>query len=307
MNIPSTSGLIAAPFTPMNNRGDIRLDPISIYADFLIEKGVKGVFICGTTGEGLSLTMDEKKAVVDEWVRCSAGRLIVIVHAGGLCQPDCALLAQHAETSGADGIAAMAPFFFKPESATDLVRFFEPVASAAVNLPFYYYHIPSMTGIDVPAHLIFSEAADIIPNFSGIKYSHSDLMDLQLCMALSKGQYEIMYGSDETLISALSLGIKAAVGSTYNYMPTVYLNMINAFNNNQLEKSREFQLLSVRVVQVLQKHGGPVRAGKAVMEMIGVDCGPCRPPVSAITASEKASLKQDLSDIGFNKIIDMDV
>ncbi len=293
------TGLIAAPFTPMNPDGTINLDMISSYADLLIEQGVSGAFICGTTGEGAAMSISEKKAVIEEWVHCSKGRLKIIAHIGGLCQSESIELAAHSVKAGVDAVAAMSPYFYKPLSAEDLTLFFIPVAAEANGIPFYYYHIPSMTGVDLPVYEILKVAEKMIPNFAGVKFTHSNMMELQQCMKISEERYEILFGSDEILLCGLSFGVTSAVGSTYNYMASIYLDLIEAFNSNDFTTARANQLFSVEVVEVLNRNGGPLSAGKAIMEMIGIDCGPCRLPIRKMTKAEKASLRQELLNIGF--------
>jgi N-acetylneuraminate lyase len=299
MNMELLTGFIAAPFTPMDDKGNINLKPIADYAEKLIANGLSGAFICGTAGEGASLTTGERKLIAEEWVRCAGNRLKIIVHVGGVCQPECIALAEHASGIGAFAIAAIAPYFFKPETTEDLLSFLKPIAAGAPGLPFYYYHMPSMTGIYLPVSDFLLKAGDLIPNFAGIKYTHSDMMDMQLCLEISKGRYEIFNGFDEMLICGLSLGTRSAVGSTYNFMPSVYIDIWNAFNNNDMKKARELQLYSVKVVKILIKFGGALRSGKAIMEFIGINCGPCRSPIRIMTVMEKASLKKELTDIGF--------
>lgn len=301
------TGLIAAPFTPMDQEGFLNLDPIQSYADLLMNSGVSGAFICGTTGEGASLSLEEKKAVIDKWVDSSGGKLKIIAHVGGLCQSESAELAEHASKSGADAVAAMAPFFFKPSSAEDLLQFLKPIAAAASGLPFYYYHIPSMTGVNIPVHKILSKAVVTIPSFAGVKYTHSDMMDLQQSIEISNGRFELFFGSDEILMCGLSFGLNSAVGSTYNYMAPIYTELMTAFHNEDIQKAREQQLFSVRVVEILNAHGGPIRAGKTIMEFLGVDCGPCRLPLRNLSKDEKESLRNELTEVGFFERIHSDV
>src|SRR5690606_14641888 len=116
----------------------------------LVRDGVSGSFVCGTTGESLSLTLDERKAVAEAWRRSAGDRLKVIVHVGHTCQRDAAELARHAAQIGADAVAAMGPSFFRPPGVRELVDWCAGVAAAAGDLPFYYYHIPSMTGVSLP-------------------------------------------------------------------------------------------------------------------------------------------------------------
>ena len=303
MNKELLNGFIAAPFTPMSGNGDINLKPIGQYARHLIASKVSGVFVCGTTGEGLSMTTGERKLVLEEWISCSNGQLKIISHVGGNCLPQSIELAAHAEKCGAYAIAALSPSFFKPGRVKELVSFLAPVAASAPETPFYFYHFPSLTGVSLPVIELLAEADKSIPTFVGVKFTHFDLYDMQQCIAYSNGKFEILHGYDEILLCGLCLGVKSAVGSTYNYMPSVYLDLWDAYNHSDMEKARELQLFSVRIVQILNKYGGGVRAGKAIMELIGIDCGPCRLPIRKFTDAEKASLKKELLDVGFIKLL----
>jgi len=303
MNNKLLNGFIAAPYTPMDDKGNINLEPIAPYAELLVNSGMCGAFICGTTGEGASLTTEERKLVAEEWVRCAGNKLKIIVHVGGVCQPECINLAIHASSIGAYAIAAIAPYFFKPVTPEDLISFLKPIASGAPDLPFYYYHMPSMTGVYLPVSDFLLKAGDLIPSFAGVKYTHSDMMDMQLCIDISKDRFEIFNGFDEMLICGLSLGTTSAVGSTYNYMPSIYIDMKKAFNNNDMERARELQQYSVKIIQILKNFGGALRAGKTIMEFIGINCGPCRSPINKMTNTEKVSLKKELTDAGFFKAI----
>ena len=297
------NGVIAATFTPMLGNGDINLKQIGQYARYLISSKVSGAFVCGTTGEGLSLTTGERKLVLEEWIKCSNGKLKIISHVGGNCLPQSIELAAHAEKCGAYAIAAFSPSFFKPATVKELVSFLKPVAASAPKTPFYFYHFPSLTGVSLPVIELMEEADKSIPTFAGVKFTHFDLYDMQQCIAYGNGKFEILSGYDEILLCSLSLGIKSTVGSTYNYMPSVYLDLWDAYNHFDMKKAREFQLFSVKIVQILNKYGGGVRAGKAIMELIGIDCGPCRLPIRKFTDDEKAALKKDLTDVGFIELL----
>lgn len=296
-------GLIAAPYTPMNADGSINLQMIGPYTEGLLDNKIQGAFVGGTTGESASLTVDEKKKINEEWVRYASGRMNIIAHVGGVCQQECVELAEHALDCGVDSVAAMSPYFFQPETTDDLIQFLEPIAKAAGILPFYYYHIPSMTGVNFPVHKLLKKVKKSIPNFVGVKYTHSDLMDLQQCLNASNNKYDIKYGSDETLICGLSLGVKTAIGSTYNFMPSIYQDLIEAFQDNDLALARQKQMISIQVVDILFRHGGPVRAGKAIMEFIGLDCGPCRSPINKMTEADRSALLHDLNEIDFFEAI----
>lgn len=293
------NGLIAAPFTPMDQAGVINYEVIPKYGDWLVKSGVSGAFVCGTTGEGASLSFEEKKTVMKEWVKCSESALKIIAHVGGVCQSESAELAKYASGIGSDAIAAMAPFFFKPQTASELLYFLQPIAEAASDLPFYYYHIPSMTGVNIPVSKILEIAGEIIPNFAGVKYTHSDMMDLQQSIRVSDGRFELLFGSDEILMCGLGMGVQSAVGSTYNYMAPVYTELMAAFKEGNMAKVRKQQQFSVKIVEIIIKYGGGVRGGKEIMKLIGLDCGPCRLPFKKISEEESLSLKNDLLEAGF--------
>lgn len=299
MKFERLKGLIAAPFTPMKEDGSLNLSAIKPYADLLAEQGVIGAFICGTTGEGFSMTIAERKAVAEEWVRCSGGRLKIIVHVGHNCQADAAELAAHAMKCGAYAIASIAPNFYKPCCVEDLVDFFAPIAASAPSLPFYYYNMPSMSGVALPVDKFLELAAVKIPNLQGIKFTHNNLMEMNQCINLADGAFEILHGYDEILLCGLALGAKAGVGSTYNYAGRIYNGILDAFEKGDMEKARELQLYSVEIVKIIIKYGGGVRGGKAIMNLLGIECGECRLPMNRFTAAEYKSLKADLEAIDF--------
>ena len=143
------------------------------------------------------------------------------------------------------------------------------------------------------------KGSERIPTLVGIKYTHNNLMEMQQCIALNDGQFEIMHGFDEMLLAGLSFGVKGAVGSTYNYMASCYQGVLEKFNEGDLDAARELQMYSVKLVEVLIKYGGGIRAGKEIMNLTGVNCGPARPPIKKFTEQEKVNLKKDLDAIGF--------
>lgn len=298
VNKQKLEGLIAAPFTPMTADGALNMSAVKPYADLLAASGVKGVFICGTTGESASLTTDERKAVAEAWVAAAAGQLKVIVHVGSNCAADAITLARHAEQSGADAIGAMAPYFFKPQTAAELVAWFTPIANSN-SLPFYYYNMPSMSGVSVPVAEFLALGGKAMPTLAGVKFTHNNLMEMSQCLMLDGGRYEVLHGYDEILLCGLSLGATAAVGSTYNYAAKVYNRLIEAFRAGDIAAAAALQQYSVKIVEVIIKHGGGVRGGKAIMRLMGVNCGSCRLPLAPFTEAEYTELKAELEAIDF--------
>lgn len=298
-NYERLEGLIAASFTPMDASGKINLSVIDKYADLLASSGMTGVFVCGTTGESLSLTMEERKLVVDQWVKSAGGRFKVIAHVGSDSMFEAMDLAHHAWEVGADAIGAMAPSFFKPATVQDLIAFFAPIAKSAEELPFYYYNMPSMTGVSLPVAEFLVEGKKVMPNLVGTKFTHNNLMEMGECLALNGGEFEVLHGYDEILISGLAFGAIAGVGSTYNYLPEVYHGIIAAMKKGDMNTARKLQMRSIEIVKIIIKYGGGVRGGKAIMNLIGIDCGQCRLPIAQFSEQEYKSLKEDLTKIDF--------
>ena len=137
-----------------------------------------------------------------------------------------------------------------------------------------------------------------VANFAGIKYTHEDFMDFLSCMNYGNGKYDMLWGWDENMLSALPLGTKGAVGSTFNYAPSIYYDMMEAFRNNDLEKAQALQQRSVDMIRLLGKYGG-IATGKAYMKLIGMDCGPFRLPVKNMTASQMESFENDVKQLDF--------
>ena len=299
------TGLIAATHTPMRTDGSIDLERVADQARHLVRTGVRGAFVGGTTGESLSLTVDEREALAARWAHVARGTpLAVIVHVGHNALADSRRLAAHAQELGVVAIAAMAPCFFRPRTVAELTEHLAAVASAAPETPFYYYDIPALTGVALPMPELLA-AADRIPTFAGIKYTNSDLAMLQECLAFGDGAFDILFGTDEALLAGLALGTRGAVGSTYNFAAPIYHRILAAFEAGDFETARAWQRRSVALVRVIAAYGYAA-AAKSVMALIGVDCGAARLPLAALDERQVAALRRDLEALGFFEWIRVD-
>jgi N-acetylneuraminate lyase len=293
-------GLVAAPFTPFNADRSINLDVIPTYARFLRANGVSAAFVCGTTGEGLSLTLEERLAVAEKWVGTAGENLPVIVHVGHTCLADARKLTAHAAKIGAAAVSALAPMFFKPRHTGELVDWCEAVASAAPSLPFYYYNIPSMTGVTLPVADFLAKAADRIPTLVGVKYTHEDLPDFTACVQAADGRFDVLFGRDELLLEGTKAGARGAVGSTYNYAAPIYLRLLAAHQKGDEATARALQDTAIKMIAICNGTGVThLAASKALMAMLGVDCGPVRLPLIQPGFAQLAALRAKLGEIGF--------
>ena len=297
------AGLMAAPFTPLRADGSLNLGAVPAYAAHLLESRVIGAFVCGTTGEGALLTGDERRRVAEAWCEARSGDFRIIVHAGQNAGEESRALARHAQEIGADGIAVMAPSFFRPETVTDLADWCASVASAAPDIPFYYYHMPAMAGSDFLMSEFLPLAVERIPNFAGIKFTHENLMDFSQTLGAAGETYTTMAGRDEILLAYLALGAKSAIGSTYNYAAPVYHRVMEAFAHGDLPAARRWQTAAQTLMSLIIRSGG-FTANKAIMGIIsGIDCGPVRRPLRNLTGAQLGQLRAALSATGLMPVL----
>ena len=300
MQVQKLKGLIAAPFTPMNAKGSLNLSLIPTYYEMLVANGITGAFICGSTGEGVSMTIAEKRAVAEAWASCSRGNnsFKVMTLLGGTSLADCKELAIHARDIGLYGVSFTAPFYFKPASAQVLADCCREIADVVPGMPFYYYHIPVLTGVHFTMYDLLQAVDGRIPNFAGVKYTHEDFMDFLSCLHFQNGRYDMLWGRDENMLPALSLGAKGAVGSTFNYAAPLYYRLMEAFDNGDLPRARALQQQSIDMIRLLGKYGG-IATGKAYMKMLGLDCGEFRLPVQNMNNEQFENFKNDVEGLNF--------
>jgi N-acetylneuraminate lyase len=292
-------GLVAATHTPFRADGALNLAVVERQAGHLLQNGLAAVFIGGSTGECASLSLEERRALARRWTEVTRGTALrVIVHAGSNCLADAAALATQAQELGAAAIAALAPSYFKPAGVKALADCCAHIAAAAPDLPFYFYDIPTFTGVQLPMPEFLAEARPRIPNLAGLKFTNADLMSLQECLRVNDGAFEVFWGLDEYLLAAVTLGVRGAVGSTYNFAAPLFHRLLAAFERHDLAAAREEQF---RAVQLIRRLSGPgyLGAAKAVMTMLGVDVGPARRPLLNPSTDQIAGLRRDLEALGF--------
>jgi N-acetylneuraminate lyase len=291
-------GLVAAPFTAFRPDGELALDVVPRQARRLVRDGVIGAFVCGTTGEGASLSSEERRQVVEAWIATRPPKLKVIVHVGHLSLSESRALARHAQDKGADAIAAIAPSFFRPPGVEELVAWCAQVADAAPQLPFFYYHMPAMTGVHIAAVEFLGLAANRIPTLAGVKFTHEDLQDFRAAAAFAPDRFPVLFGRDEILLAALEVGARGAVGSTYNYAAQVYHRIMQAHGAGDTATAKREQAKARAFIDVMAAAGGQP-AGKAIMRLTGIDCGPVRLPMRTLSEAQTKVLRAQLEAVGF--------
>ncbi len=290
--------LIAAPLTGYHPDGSVNLLVVPRYTEMLYANGVAGAFVNGTTGEGMSLTVKERCDLAERWVAAAPDGFKIIIHVGHTCQAESQAMTAHAMQIGAHAIAEIGPVFFRPATVGALVDYCAVTAASAPELPYYYYHMPSMNQVQFPMIEFLKGASSAMPNLAGIKYTFEDLADYERCRTFGDGKYDILFGRDEILLDALKLGAQGAVGSTYNAFAALYHQLIKAFHAGNSDEARRLQAISANICRLLSATGGFGSALKSAMNMIGLDLGTMRRPQLNISHDAAKQLETSLRQIG---------
>ena len=276
MKLKKLEGLIAAAHTAFNADGSVNYDVIPKQAAMLIKQKVTGVYVSGTTGEGVHCSTEERKRVMDAWVKAAKGKLFLIAHVGSLSLPDTQELAKYAQEVGMDATSIVPPCFFRPGSIQGLIDYINEALKYAQKLPFYYYHT-SMSGVTFDMEAFLKAADGKIKNLAGIKFNYPDLYMYQRCIRACGGKYDITWGIDEWFAGA---------------------KIWDAVKKGDLKTSEKYMKKVCDIVDILVEFGG-VAAGKAMCAVHGVDLGTVRVPLKALTDAQKADIVKRLKKIGY--------
>ncbi|KAL8572578.1 hypothetical protein ACOMHN_017212 [Nucella lapillus] len=303
------TGFIAATFTPLKDNGDVNYDAIDDYCQFLHQEGVTQV-LNGTTGEGPSLTVEERMRLTECWVK--AGRkngrgTKIIVQVGGACLKDSMTMARHAESLEVDAISTLPPLYFPVSAINDLVEHCRLIGAEAARTPLHYYRIPGMSAVRLSMPEFLEAARGEIPTLRGVKFSHTDLAQMCSCLRTldSNGRpFNVLFGCDEQVLSAFALGADGAIGSTYNFLPGLYCRLRALLDKGDVTAARAEQYRSQDVVKELFKFGRGQgqwdRVSDENAHVIGRnERGPTRPPMRTLDAKDREAFNKALTDMGF--------
>eukprot|EP00743_Colponemidia_sp_Colp-15_P003266 GILK01003528.1.p1 GENE.GILK01003528.1~~GILK01003528.1.p1 ORF type:complete len:327 (-),score=53.56 GILK01003528.1:256-1236(-) len=311
-------GLYAASFTPFRvdesslTKTVVDTSRLEEYAKMLVKDGVAGVFVNGTAGESMSLSVSERKLLAEAWMDIAKQinkeradkPFKVLIHIGAQSLADCCELAKHAQSIQADGVGCMAPGFFKPRNIDALVQFLSVVAASAPELPFLYYHFPEMTGCSMPVHKVFEAAIPLIPNLAGAKFTGFDLSDMGRCLELCNRKYAFFFGREHNFLGAVGLGAICAIGVFYNMAADRYNAILHSASDlatsYDFEQARKHQIWSNDMTAVFDGFPELAVTCKAAFKLIkGIDMGPPRAPLTPLTADQEALLARQLQSVGF--------
>ena len=234
MRILKLKGLIAAAFTPFTENGEMNYGMIPKMADSLSADGITGVYVCGSTGEGISCSVEERIQLMEAWSKAAKGRLTLIAHTGALSLKDISVLNRKAVELEYDAFSVIPPTFFKPGNVRELTDYCRAAAESAPELPFYYYHTMK-SGVEIPMRDFLEYADGRIPNLAGVKFNHHNLHDFQnpVCridfiQSRNKtGIFSIFYQFCNTLVNHCSF--LPAADPAFLFLILILLGWINFF------------------------------------------------------------------------------
>lgn len=290
MSLEKYKGIIPAFYACYGDDGNISKERTMKLVEFLIEKGVTGLYVGGSSGECIYHSVQDRKETLEAVMEASKGRLTIIAHVACNNTKDSCELARHAEALGVDAIAAIPPIYFRlPEKA--IAKYWNDISAAAPNTDFVIYNIPQLAGVALTMSL-FDEMLKN-PKVIGVKNSSMPIQDIQMFKRQAKlnGKDIVVFnGPDEQFVGGRLIGADGGIGGTYGVMPEVYVKLNELIKNGENEKARVLQDAANEVTYAMCSATGNMYAvAKAVLKnRMGVDLGGVRAPLLNLAEGDEA-------------------
>ncbi len=290
-NLEKYKGVIPAFYACYDEEGSISPEGVKALARYFVEKGVKGVYVNGSSGECIYQSVEDKKIVLENVMEAAKGKLTVIAHVACNNTKDSMELARHAESVGADAIAAIPPIYFRlPEHA--IAQYWNDISSAAPNTDFVIYNIPQLAGVALTMNL-FAEMRKN-PNVIGVKNSSMPVQDIQMFKAAAGDDYVIFNGPDEQFISGRVIGAEGAIGGTYGAMPELFLKMDELVREGELGRAKELQYAVNEIIYKMCSARGNMYG--VIKEILKINenlfLGGVRKPLPALVKEDMAVVEE---------------
>lgn len=292
--MPLWKGVISAIVTPLKHGGD-NIDPEAIreYCDFIIDKGVHGIFALGTTGEGPLLSVAERKSIAEALVAHVNKRVRVIIQTGSMRAEQTIELTKHSRDIGADAGGIVLPYYFELDDEA-IFRHFMRIADAVPDFPLFIYNIPECTGNDLAPNL-FKRITDSIETIVGVKTSNPDIFQVQDYIRIAEDRCSIFIGYDGLILAGLSAGVAGVVSGNASAFPEPFVEIYQAFERGEVQKAREYQVFIDKLRNVLGDGG--IASFKTALGFRGIKVGRVREPNRDLSAEETAKLRESLREM----------
>lgn len=289
-DIRDLKGVIPAMITLFDENEEVDVPKTEALVDFLIERGVDGFYLTGSTGEGFLMTGEERKQVVETVVKRVAGRKPVIVHIGDIGTKKSIDLAKHAYEVGADAVSSVPPFYWK-FSEQDIYNYYKDI-SEATPLPMVVYNVPlvGLMGTDLIIKLSQLE------NVKGLKFTGKDHDQMSHLKDILGEDFMIYSGCDEMSFSGLSVGTDGIIGSFYNVMPELFIGIYDAVQKGELAKGARLQKIGTEIILASLKYDY-LALMRNMLKWQGIDAGYSRRPFTNYEDSQLDAFKEALRKI----------
>ena len=291
------SGVYPALVTPSDAQGGVNFPALEQLVDYLLDKGIDGLYIGGTTGEGIFMPVEDRKRMAEAVLRRVDGRIPVIVHVGAVAAGDATALARHARDHGASGFASIMPPLYN--SAASVIAYYQTLAASAHDLPFFAYILnPHVNPVEVMRGL------RDVPNLGGVKYTGPNMFEMRQIMDMNAGRWITFSGMDEQYAYAAMMGVDGCIGSTLNFMPGVYRAIGQAVEEGDLSRAQSLQLRANAVTGAMIDVGF-TGALRMVLGMIGIDAGEPRLPALPLSEDARSALRRALDATDLRELVAM--
>ena len=289
-NLDKYKGVIPAFYACYDKEGNISPEGVQVLTKYFIEKGVKGVYVNGSSGECIYQSVEDKKIVLENVMKAAEGKLTVIAHVACNNTKDSQELARHAESLGVDAIAAIPPIYFHlPEYA--IAQYWNDISSAAPNTDFIIYNIPQLAGVALSIPLYKEMLKN--PNVIGVKNSSMPVQDIQMFKDVKGDDSVVFNGPDEQFISGRLIGADGGIGGTYAVMPELFLAADAALKAGNIARAKEIQYKIDRIIYAMCScHGNLYAVVKEILKMNGLNIGGVRKPLASIIPEDMPQIEK---------------
>lgn len=285
-------GVVVPMTTPFNKNGTVDITALEEETDFLIEKGVHGLYPCGTTGEMLLMNLDERELVAETVVKRAAEKVVVYIQCGEIATHNTQRLALHAKSVGADGIGVVTPSFFGINEKA-MINFYTTVAkSLPDDFPIYLYNIPQCSTNDISAN-VCEVLVENCPNIIGIKYSGSDTNLVLDYLKTNDGDFSVLLGADKNFLPSMVIGCEGTVSGCAGVLPELFVDIYKTYQAGEMDKALQFQLEANELIDIL-KAGSDLSFFKEALKMRGLKSGYVKAPLMNILEEERVLLYENL-------------
>lgn len=292
-DITKFQGIIPAFYACYDKEGNISPEAVRELTRWFIQKGVKGLYVGGSSGECIYQGKEERKLVLENVMAEAKGKLTIIAHVACNNTADSQELAAHAESLGVDAIASIPPIYFHLPSYA-IAKYWNDISAAAPNTDFVIYNIPQLAGVSLTVPLLKKMLEN--PRCIGVKNSSMPTQDIQ--MWRDEGAI-VFNGPDEQLISGLVMGATGGIGGTYGVMPELYLELYRCVKSGDLAKALDIQNDCCRIIyKMCSAHGNMYAVIKEILRKLGgPDCGSVRAPLAELVEDDATVVEESVAMI----------